>query len=135
MLSPPSAARSRNMSRIKGKNTKPELIVRRMIFRCGFRYRLHDSKLPGTPDLIFSKMRKLIFVNGCFWHLHQGCRFSKLPKTNQDFWKKKLEGNRARDRMNQEGLETLGWKVLVIWECELNEPDLVKDKILHFLSA
>lgn len=111
--------RSYNMSRIRNKNTKPEEIVRKYLFSRGFRYRKNVSKLPGKPDIVLPKYKTIIFVNGCFWHKHEGCRYFVWPKNNADFWKKKIEGNVERDRYDYKLLEDLGWHVIVVWECEL----------------
>ncbi len=107
------------MSCIKGKNTKPEEKVRKYLFSQGFRYRKNDKRLPGTPDIVLPKYRTVIFVNGCFWHGHQGCRYFVVPKTNTDFWMNKIDTNRIRDQKKISELEAMGWKVIVIWECEL----------------
>lgn len=112
------AARSRNMRAIKGKNTKPELALRKALFAQGYRYRLHDKKLPGRPDIVLPKYRTAIFVHGCFFHGH-GCSTFKWPATRAGFWRAKIEGNRARDERQQAKLRELGWQVLVVWECEL----------------
>ncbi len=111
--------RSYNMSRIKGKNTKPEEIVRKYLFSKGFRYRKNDKKLPGTPDIVLPKYKTVIFVNGCFWHGHKDCRYFVVPKTNTDFWLNKINTNIERDKRKQEALKELGWNVIVVWECEL----------------
>jgi len=113
--------RSYNMSRIRSKNTKPEEIVRKHLFSQGFRYRKNDSKLPGKPDIVLPKYKTVIFVNGCFWHGHTGCRYFVWPKSNPDFWKAKITGNVERDKTNCELLADMGWRVLVIWECELKK--------------
>lgn len=113
-------ARSKNMSAIKGKNTKPELIIRKFLFSQGFRYRLNVSKLPGKPDIVLSKYKTVIFVNGCFWHLHN-CKYFVYPKQNANFWQNKLNGNVERDNRNYNNLMAAGWKVIVIWECELKK--------------
>ena len=113
--------RSYNMSRIKGKNTKPEEIVRKYLFAHGFRYRKNDKRYPGTPDIVLPKYRTVIFVNGCFWHKHDGCRYFVWPKTNSEFWKQKIENNALRDQRNYELLRGIGWRVFVIWECELKK--------------
>ena len=115
--------RSRNMAAIRGKDTKPELIVRRELHADGFRYKLHDRSLPGKPDLVFPKYRAVVFVHGCFWHMHR-CRYGRVkPKTNAEFWQEKREGNVARDRRNLKALRADGWQVLVIWECWVREPE------------
>ena len=113
--------RSYNMSRIKGKNTKPEEVVRKYLFSKGFRYRKNDRRLPGTPDIVLPKYRTVVFVNGCFWHGHENCRFFIIPKTNTEFWINKIERNRQRDKKQTAELEKQGWKVLVIWECQLKK--------------
>ncbi|MFT4253822.1 MAG: DNA mismatch endonuclease Vsr [Caulobacter sp.] len=130
-------ARSERMGRIKGKDTVPEMIVRRLVHSMGRRFRLHRSDLPGKPDLVFPGSRKVIFVHGCFWHRHpdSACKLARLPKSRLDFWLPKLERNRDRDVENQENLRRLGWSVLVIWECELKDMASVKDKIEAFLST
>ena len=109
--------RSIMMSGIRGKNTKPELIVRKALFAAGFRFRLHRRNLPGVPDIVLPGKKVAIFVHGCFWHLHKGCRNAKLPSTRQDFWREKLGRNIERDRENVDALIVLGWRVLVVWEC------------------
>jgi len=111
--------RSYNMSRIRGKNTKPEEQVRKYLFSQGFRYRKNDVRLPGKPDIVLPKYKTVIFVNGCFWHKHEGCKYFVWPKNNADFWKNKIESNVTRDDKNYQQLKELGWKVLIIWECEL----------------
>lgn len=113
------ATRSRNMAAIRGRHTKPELTVRRYLHGRGLRYRLHHSGLPGRPDLVFRRLHTVVFVHGCFWHRHAGCRFAVLPRTNAAFWRTKLEGNRSRDRRNVSQLRRAGWRVLIIWECNL----------------
>jgi DNA mismatch endonuclease (patch repair protein) len=113
--------RQLNMSRIRGRDTKPEMLVRRGLHARGLRYCLHDRRLPGRPDLVFPKYHTVVFIHGCFWHAH-GCALSKLPGTRQDFWQKKLEGNVARDRRILSALQVSGWRVLVIWECALRGP-------------
>ena len=115
------AARSFNMSQIKGKNTKPEELVRRYLFSHGYRYRKNVSTLPGKPDIVLPKYKTCIFVNGCFWHKHEGCKYFVWPKNNAEFWKKKITGNVDRDLRQQNELRLLGWNVLVIWECELKK--------------
>ena len=114
------ATRSRMMAGIRGKDTKPELLVRRHLHAAGLRFRLNDRRLPGRPDIVFPRYRTAVFVHGCFWHQHQGCRFAVLPKQNGLFWREKLEGNRYRDQRRIEELAVLGWRTFVIWECELS---------------
>ncbi|WP_082745137.1 MULTISPECIES: very short patch repair endonuclease [Burkholderia] len=128
------AERSERMSRIKGKDTKPELIVRSLIHRMGYRYRLHRKGLPGRPDLVFAKRRKAIFIHGCFWHRHEGCHLARLPKSRLDFWLPKLEANAARDKEVEQRLAELGWKVLTIWECEVKEEEALTSRIRAFLD-
>lgn len=111
--------RSYNMSRIRGKDTKPEETLRKYLFAKGFRYRKNDKRLPGKPDVVLPKYKTVIFVNGCFWHKHNGCQYFKWPKNNADFWKLKIEGNVERDKRNIKELEDLGWNVLIVWECQL----------------
>ena len=123
-------ARSYNMSRIRNKNTKPEELVRKYLFSCGLRYRKNDSRLPGTPDIVLPKYRTVIFVNGCFWHAHEGCKFFVWPKNNAEFWKEKISSNVERDLRNNARLVSLGWNVITIWECELKA-----DKKLETLSS
>ena len=127
-------ARSALMSRIGGRNTNPELVVRSLVHALGYRYRLHVRSLPGTPDLVFSSRRKIIFVNGCFWHGHEGCTRSKLPKTNVSFWAKKIVANCERDRKNCTKLKELGWKILVIWECEIRDRERLEKNLVSFLK-
>ena len=111
--------RSYVMSRIKGKDTKPEIIVRSYLFSRGLRFRKNDRRYPGSPDIVLPKYRTVVFVHGCFWHLHEGCRYAVMPKSNVDFWKKKLYGNKERDEHNKKELEDMGWNVILVWECEL----------------
>ena len=113
--------RSYNMSRIHGKDTKPEEKVRKFLFSQGFRYRKNDKRLPGKPDIVLPKYKTVIFVNGCFWHKHEGCKYFVWPKTNEDFWRTKINANVSRDQENMKLLSELGWNVIVIWECELKK--------------
>ncbi len=122
--------RSYNMSRIRSTNTKPEEIVRKYLFSKGFRYRKNVKKLPGCPDIVLSKYRTVIFVNGCFWHMHEGCSKFVLPQTNAAYWHDKLLKNRVRDIENKNKLETAGWNVITIWECELK-----KEKVSETLNT
>ena len=115
------AVRSYNMSRIKSKDTKPEMLVRKFLFFNGFRYRLHDKKLPGTPDIVLTKYKTVIFVNGCFWHGHQGCRYFVIPKTRSEWWTTKIERNKILDKQNIEKLEAVGWNVINIFQCDLKK--------------
>jgi len=118
-----------NMSRIRGKDTKPEMLIRRGLHARGLRYRLHDRSLPGRPDLVFPKYRTVVFIHGCFWHAH-GCSLSKLPATRQDFWQAKLGANAARDRKAVYALRAGGWRVLVIWECALRGSARHKESVV-----
>ena len=115
--------RSYNMSRIKGKKTKPEEDVAKYLFANGFRYRRNVKGLPGTPDIVLKKYRTVIFVNGCFWHCHEGCKWFVLPETNAEFWKKKFDCNRERDKQNYKKLQDDGWNVIIVWECEIRHSD------------
>lgn len=115
-------SRSYNMSRIAGKDTKPEELVRKYLFSKGFRYRKNVRKLPGTPDLVLPKYRTVIFVNGCFWHGHEGCKYFVWPKSNAEFWRQKIETNISRDRRKEAQLRDMGWNVMIVWECELRPP-------------
>ena len=117
--------RSFNMSQIKGKDTKPEMLVRKFLFVNGFRYRLHDPKLPGKPDIVLPKYKTVIFVNGCFWHGHKGCSYFVLPKTRTEWWMEKIKGTRTRDKAAEIVLNVKGWKVIVIWECQLKKNNLI----------
>lgn len=117
------ADRSRMMAGIKGKNSQPELLVRRLLFASGYRFRLHRRDLPGTPDIVMPGRKVAIFVHGCFWHLHRGCRYAKMPATRPDFWKAKLEANVKRDRRAVEKLHALGWRVLCVWECSMRDAE------------
>ena len=112
-------ARSFNMSRIRNKDTKPEELVRKFLFAQGFRYRKNDRRLPGKPDIVLPKYKTVIFVNGCFWHGHKGCRYFVWPKNNADFWQEKIGGNISRDTKNIAELKSAGWRVIIVWECEL----------------
>lgn len=113
------ARRSWNMSRIRGMDTGPEIVVRRLLHRMGYRFRVHVRELPGKPDVVLPKYRTVVFVHGCFWHRHRGCKNCTTPTNNRDFWMKKLEGNAVRDRIKRAQLRKLGWRVVVVWECEL----------------
>jgi DNA mismatch endonuclease, patch repair protein len=118
--------RSYNMSRIKGKDTKPEILVRKFLFSKGFRYRLHDKKLPGRPDIVLPKYKIVIFIHGCFWHGHEGCKYFVIPKTRTDWWVNKINGNILKDRENEYLLKEKGWKIIIIWECELKPSKTVQ---------
>ena len=118
-----SEQRSRNMSAIKSKNTKPEIAVRRLLHSMGYRFRLHRKDLPGSPDIVLPKYKTVIFVHGCFWHRHKNCKYASTPKTRQEFWEAKFRENINRDKLNQENLSSKGWKIIVVWECEINDKD------------
>jgi len=134
-----SEIRSYNMSQIKGKNTKPELLVRKFLFSKGFRYRINVKSLPGSPDIVLKKCRTAIFINGCFWHGHDNCKYFVIPKTKTDWWVSKITSNKLRDKKNIEHLEKEGWNVIVIWECELKRDKIdatfnnLVSKIISFL--
>jgi DNA mismatch endonuclease (patch repair protein) len=126
--------RSERMSRVRNKDTKPEMLVRRLIHRMGFRYRLHRRDLPGTPDLVFTKRGKIIFVHGCFWHRHGSCVFTRWPKSKLAFWQPKLIANHERDQANLRALRALGWRVLVLWECQLRHEEKLTRIVRQFLE-
>lgn len=123
--------RSYNMSRIKGRKTKPEEIVAKYLFTQGFRYRRNVKKLPGTPDIVLKKYKTVIFVNGCFWHMHEGCKYFVWPNDNSEFWKNKLLANKERDEKEKKEIEELGWKVIVVWECQLKKAE--RERTLNWL--
>ena len=134
MNNPPvSKARSYNMSRIRNKDTKPEMIVRSMLHRLGYRFRLHRKDIPGNPDIVLPKYRTVIFVHGCFWHRHPGCKYAYSPKTRVEFWEKKFADNVRRDREVKELVTKAGWKYFVIWECGINNPILLQDNLKNIL--
>ncbi len=118
--------RSYNMSRIRGKDTKPELVVRKFLFSQGFRYRLHNKNLPGKPDIVLSKYRTVIFIHGCFWHGHTDCKYFVVPKTRTDWWIKKINNNINNDRNALVTLADLGWKIIILWECQLKKHTIQK---------
>lgn len=123
------------MARIRGKNTKPELVVRSRIHRLGYRFRLHDHRLPGAPDIVLKRHGAVVLVHGCFWHRHRGCRFAYTPKSKTVFWQAKFRGNVARDRRNAAALRHLGWRVLTVWECETTRPDRIDRRVARFLAG
>ena len=125
--------RSFNMSRIRGKDTGIEVAVRKYLFSKGYRYRKNDARYPGKPDIVLPKYKTVIFIHGCFWHRHEGCRYATTPKTREEFWKSKFRKNVSNDRKHQEELESAGWKVLTIWECELKK-DRFGDTMQHLLE-
>lgn len=128
-----SEARSRLMSRIRSRDTKPELVVRSLLHRMGYRYRLHRRDLPGTPDIVLPRHRKIIQVQGCFWHGH-GCRISSTPKSRREYWVPKIEANKSRDRQNKGRLRHMGWRVLEIWECETGDSRVLASKLARFMK-
>jgi DNA mismatch endonuclease (patch repair protein) len=126
--------RSEVMSKIRGKNTKPEMILRSGLFRKGFRFRVNQKDLPGKPDIVLRKYRTVIFVHGCFWHFHKNCKEGRIPSSNSHFWKEKLEKNIKKDKKNIKALINIGWKVIVVWECKIeNETNSVISKIVNSL--
>ena len=125
--------RSERMSRVRNKNTKPEWAVRRLLWALGYRYRLHNRNLPGRPDIVFAKSRKVVFIHGCFWHQHPHC--GRMPKSRLDFWQIKLRDNRVRDLRKQRALRQLGWDYLVVWECELKDFGVLGLRLIEFLDA
>lgn len=127
-----TAIRSYNMSRIKGKNTKPEMLVRKFLFAHGFRYRLNVKTLPGKPDIVLSKYKTVIFVNGCFWHGHEGCKYFKIPDTRTEWWMEKIRGTQRRDRDNTEKLLKSGWRCITLWTCQLkhNKDDVLSEVLI-----
>lgn len=131
----PAARRSANMRAIHSKDTAPELTVRRLVYRLGYRYRLHARSLPGCPDLVFPGRRQLIFVHGCFWHGHSCKEGVREPKSNQPYWREKIVKNKARDVRQLEELGLSGWRVLVVWECETSDRGSLEEKIQRFLLA
>ena len=127
--------RSALMSKVRGKDTSPEMRVRRLAHSLGYRYRLHKRSLPGRPDLVFASKRKVIFVHGCFWHRHPGCRKASMPKSRVEYWREKFDRNVERDGAAIAELQRLGWDVLVVWECETKDEGLLRTKLIDFLEA
>ena len=129
--------RSYNMSQIKGKDTKPEILVRKFLYANGFRYRLYTTKLPGKPDIVLTKLKTVILINGCFWHGHKNCRYFKIPSTRTEFWKEKISSNVERDKKNSRLLKAQGWQILTIFECQLKGPKLpiTLEKLLTTLKS
>lgn len=126
--------RSKLMASVRSKDTKPEMVVRKLAHSLGCRYRLHRKGLPGSPDLVFPKHHAVVFVHGCYWHRHPGCKDASTPKTNTTFWQNKFEENINRDQRNLKDLESMGWRTLVIWECETRIPELLSAKITDFFQ-
>lgn len=125
--------RKRNMSAIKGKNTKPEILVRKLLHRLGYRFKIQRKDLPGKPDIVLPKYKTAIFINGCFWHRHAGCKYASTPSTNSEFWEKKFAANVKRDARNYATLKEQGWNVLIIWECEVKE--ILRTKVIPGLPS
>lgn len=125
--------RSRIMAKVKGRDTKPEILVRRILHRLGYRFRLYRKDLPGKPDIVLPRHRKIIFVHGCFWHGHD-CKRGARPETNADFWNAKITGNKERDARNREELKRLGWDVLTLWVCEMKDPDELAERLGRFIE-
>jgi len=125
--------RSKNMAAIKSRDTKPEILTRRLLHALGYRFRLHLKDLPGCPDVVLPKYKTVIFINGCFWHQHNGCKFSSMPKSNQDYWQKKLNNNTIRDEINIAKLITLGWNVIVVWECETKDITSLRSRLTNMI--
>ena len=129
-----SEQRSRNMSAIKSKNTKPEIKVRKLLHSMGYRFRLHSKDLPGSPDIVLPKYKTVIFVHGCFWHRHENCKYASTPKTRKEFWNKKFTENKKRDLEIQEKIKILDWRSVVIWECETKNIENLRDKIIDVFN-
>jgi DNA mismatch endonuclease (patch repair protein) len=130
-----AAVRSKVMAAIRSRDTKPELKVRRLLFSLGYRYRLHDKKLPGTPDLVFPSRKRVIFVHGCFWHGHEGCPKFRMPSSRTDYWNAKIAKNIERDRKDIAKLHNMGWKSFVVWECETGDVRALRDRLIEFLEG
>ena len=129
-----SEQRSRNMSAIKQKNTKPEIAVRRLLHSMGYRFRLHRKDLPGSPDIVLPKYKTVIFVHGCFWHRHENCKYASTPKTRKEFWESKFKANVKRDLEIQEKIKNIGWQSFIIWECQIKDEKLLNKLILNLFS-
>ena len=126
--------RSRNMAAIKSKNTRPEIVVRKLLHSMGYRFRLHRKDLPGSPDIVLPKYKTVIFVHGCFWHRHENCKYASNPKTRVEFWNKKFKDNILRDIKNQKRLKSLGLKSKIIWECETKNIEKLREKLIHIMD-
>jgi DNA mismatch endonuclease (patch repair protein) len=129
------AERSERMARVRCGDTKPEIKVRKLLFSMGYRYRLHDKMLPGTPDIVLPSRRKIVFVHGCFWHRHANCALARMPKSRKAFWGAKLEGNRLRDGRTKAALRRLGWSVATVWECQLNDMPRLARRLRRFIES
>ncbi len=127
--------RVRRMRAIRSENTRPERAVRSLVHRLGYRFRLHVGDLPGKPDIVLPRLRKVVFVNGCFWHQHSGCPLARVPRSRPDYWPQKFERNASRDRESLRALRRLGWKVLVVWECQTKDTARLSRRLLRFLEA
>ena len=127
------AERSRLMAKIKGKNTRPEIVVRSLLYRAGYRFRIHVASLPGKPDIVLPRYRTVVFVHGCFWHRHKGCKAATTPKSHRRFWADKFKRNVANDRKHQRQLRRLGWKVVTVWECQLRWPEKAMRRVERVL--
>ena len=130
-----SEQRSRNMSAIKSKNTKPEIAVRKLLHSMGYRFRLHRKDLPGSPDIVLPKYKTVIFVHGCFWHRHKNCKYASTPKTRKEFWENKFNSNKKRDQKIQKEIIDLGWKFIIIWECEARNIQPLEEKLKGYLIS
>ena len=130
-----SEQRSRNMSAIKSKNTKPEIKVRKVLHSMGYRFRLHRKDLPGSPDIVLPKFKTVIFVHGCFWHRHENCKYASNPKTRKEFWENKFKANAKRDKEIQEKIINIGWQYVVIWECETKNIDNLREKLIDSIKS
>ena len=130
-----SEKRSANMARIRSKNTKPEIRLRRVLHGMGMRYRLHSRKLPGSPDIVFVTAKTAVFVHGCYWHRHEGCSLTTSPKSNLRFWEQKFEGNKKRDRKTRLNLERAGWRVIIVWECQTRNEEVLRKAALTIRDA
>lgn len=135
MLRENKEQRSQIMRAVKSKNTAPEMIVRKLIYNLGYRYRLHGSHLPGNPDIFLNKKKKAIFIHGCFWHGHSCARGNRVPSNNNTYWVNKINRNKERDKRNYEALSEIGWQILIIWECDLKKIEIVREKLANFLHS
>lgn len=122
------------MARIRSTNTKPELIVRQLLHRMGYRFRIHHRDLPGSPDIVFTKRKRAIFVHGCFWHQHDGCKAAHIPETGKDYWTAKFDRNKARDLRKETDIRALGWTPIIVWECETRNPNVLGERLQQLLG-
>lgn len=130
-----SEQRSRNMAQIKGTNTKPEKLVRSLLHSMGYRFRLHNKQIPGKPDIVLPRYKAVVFVHGCFWHGHERCKRATIPATRPEFWEKKISGNKERDKRTVAALEDLGYRCLIVWQCELKDVEALKHRLSDFLGG